>query len=401
MHDGTDPGRLRLGVIANEVFALEVGRMGGFGWAVRQVADLFTREPELGIDVSLFVAERPHAEHLPATLHGSPVVWPAGSRMAQVRAARRAAPDLFLGIDYRSGYRRWLYAKPRTPVIIWVRDPWAPADRERVRTLRLPDQPDVAPQGVRGPDPGSLRQVTDQSRAFGRPLLFGATARELADRVPGTYGVTPRKVSILPNIVAPAENGIRKPDKPLVAFLARLDPVKRPWLFAALAERFPDIDFVAMGQSHFRGPGTWQPESPPPNLRMVGHAGEKEKQRILSDAWVLVNTSIHEGLSVSFLEALAREVPVISSVNPDDVVSRFGTFVGRAQGSGTELLPRFEDALRRMLEDHAERKRLGTAGRAFVEATHSRETFLASFEDLIRQAGLPTPAGLRATEAVA
>jgi glycosyltransferase involved in cell wall biosynthesis len=363
------------------------------------VADLFTSEPGLGVDVTLFVAERPHADRLPDTIHDSPVVWPTGSKLAQLRAARRASPDLFLGIDYRSGYRRWLYTRPRTPVVIWVRDPWAPDDRENVNPLRLPDQSDLLPQGVRGPDPGSLRQVTDQSRAFRRPLLFGTTARELSDKVPGTYGVTPPRISILPNIVAPAEGVIRKREKPLVVFLARLDPVKRPWLFASLAERFPDVEFVAMGQPHFRGPGTWQPDSLPTNLRLYGHADEDEKQRMLSDAWVLVNTSIHEGLSVSFLEALAREVPVISSVNPDDVVSRFGTFVGRARGSGTDLLPRFEDALRRLLDDHDERRRLGAAGRAFVEATHSRERFLAAFDDLIRQARLPSPAGLRATEA--
>jgi glycosyltransferase involved in cell wall biosynthesis len=393
--------RLRLGVVANEVFALEVGRMGGFGWAVRQVASLFLNEPELGVDVTLFVAERPAVDgNLPDTLHETPVVWPTGSPASQIARARNAAPELLLAIDYRSGYRRWLYAKPRTPVIIWVRDPWAPEDRANVRTLRLPDQPDIEPQGVHGPDPGSLRQVLGQSRVLGRPVLVVTTARELAGKVPGTYGITPRPVRILPNIVTPAGGPVHKADRPLVVFLARLDPVKRPWLFAALAERFPDVDFIAMGQSHFRGPGTWQPQELPPNLRMVGHAGEEQKQSILSSAWVLVNTSIHEGLSVSFLEALAREVPVIASVNPDDVVSRFGTFVGRSQGSGVELLPRFENALRSMLGDTAARRRTGEEGRAFVESHHSRQAFLAAFSRLIRDAGVAVPEGLQQLETV-
>jgi glycosyltransferase involved in cell wall biosynthesis len=388
-------------VITNEVFALEVGRMGGFGWAVRQVAGLFSNEPGLGVDVTLFVAERPAVvDELPDTVHATPVVWPTGSPASQVARARAAAPDLILAIDYRSGYRRWLYAKPRTPVIVWVRDPWAPADRANVRTLRLPDQPDTEPQGVHGPDPGSLRQVLGQSRVLGRRVLFGTTAPELADKVPGTYGIAPRHVRILPNIVTPAGGPVHKGDRPLVVFLARLDPVKRPWLFAALAERFPEVDFIAMGQSHFRGPGTWQPDALPPNLRMLGHAGEEEKQSILSRAWVLVNTSIHEGLSVSFLEALAREVPIIACVNPDDVVSRFGTFIGRGQGSGVELLPRFEQALRALLDDPAARRRNGTEGRAFVESTHSREAFLAAFSRLIGAAGVTLPDGLRQLEAV-
>jgi glycosyltransferase involved in cell wall biosynthesis len=133
---------------------------------------------------------------------------------------------------------------------------------------------------------------------------------------------------------------------------------------------------------------------------MVGHAGEEQKQSILSSAWVLVNTSIHEGLSVSFLEALAREVPVIASVNPDDVVSRFGTFVGRSQGSGVELLPRFENALRSMVGDTAVRRRTGEEGRAFVESHHSRQAFLAAFSRLIRDAGVAVPEGLQQLETV-
>jgi glycosyltransferase involved in cell wall biosynthesis len=109
---------------------------------------------------------------------------------------------------------------------------------------------------------------------------------------------------------------------------------------------------------------------------------------------VLVNTSIHEGLSVSFLEALAHEVPIVASVDPDTVVSRFGLFTGRAPGTGTELLPRFEEALRRLLEDVALRTMLGRAGREWVEATHATATFLAAFGEMARRAGAKLPAGL-------
>lgn len=388
-------GRLTLSIVANEVFAKDVGRMGGFGWAVRQVARCFGDSPELGVDVSLMIAERPLlAGALPETIHGARVFWPTGSLWSQFRRARASTPDLFLSIDYRSGYRRWFYAMPRVPILVWVRDPWSPADRAKVATLAIPGASEVEPQGVRGPNPGSLTQVCAISKLFARPTLFAVTASQLAEKVFGAYGVAPPEVGILPNIVDPAAGILTKSARPLVVFLARLDPIKRPWLFATLAERFPEVDFVAMGQSHFRGPGTWAPDSLPANLRLLGHTDEDEKQRLLSAAWILVNTSIHEGLSVGFLEALAREVPIIAAVDPDTVVSRFGIFVGSSPGTGEDLLPSFEAALGRLLDDAQLRSSLGAAGRAFVESTHSRDTFLRAFARLVRQARVRLPAGL-------
>jgi glycosyltransferase involved in cell wall biosynthesis len=54
---------------------------------------------------------------------------------------------------------------------------------------------------------------------------------------------------------------------------------------------------------------------------MVGHVDGLEKTEILSSSWALINTSIHEGLAVSFLEALQCETPLISSVDPDGGVA--------------------------------------------------------------------------------
>jgi hypothetical protein len=40
--------QLKLGVISNEFFDVNVGRMGGFGWAAATVARCFGEEPQLG-----------------------------------------------------------------------------------------------------------------------------------------------------------------------------------------------------------------------------------------------------------------------------------------------------------------------------------------------------------------
>ncbi len=126
----------------------------------------------------------------------------------------------------------------------------------------------------------------------------------------------------------------------------------------------------------------------PPNVRLLGHIDGPEKLRVLSSACVLVNTSIHEGLPVSFLEALACETPLLACVDPGGLVSTFGVYAGRFDGSGLDALPSLAAGLERLLADADLRARLGQAGRRWVEATHSRERFLEAFRDLCARAGI-------------
>ncbi len=380
--------KVRVGILANELFSKDVGRMGGFGWAMRQVSECFSNAQDLGFEAVLLMGERARSAEFPRTLHNSPVFWRAHSNWTWLRQLRAARIDVLLSIDYRPNYRYFYGLLPTTPVILWVRDPWDDKDREVIKTLRVPGQEGVPPQGVRPPNTRSLRRMLTLSRVTGRPFLFAVTTPALATKVSNTYGVSDVNVSVLPNIMVPHAGSVRKASRPVVAYLARLDPVKRPWLLTSLAERMPDVEFVVMGQNHFTGPGSWQPTSIPPNMRMVGHADEAAKRAELESAWVLVNTSIHEGLSVSFLESLAFETPVVSSVNPENVVSRFGEWVGREPGTGEGSLDGFQSALRGLITDESRRRRLGAEGRAWVEKTHCRSEFLRSFNRLCADAGV-------------
>jgi glycosyltransferase involved in cell wall biosynthesis len=209
--------------------------------------------------------------------------------------------------------------------------------------------------------------------------------------VPATYGVAPREVSFLPNLIDLAPQPGSAPARPSVVFLGRLDPYKRPWLFAELARHFPAVDFLFLGRAHFSGPGAWKPQGLPANARLLGHVGEARKAELLSAAAALVNTSLHEGLAVSFLEALACGTPLVASVDPEAVVSRFGLRTAGFGGDGRAGLPGFVDALRQLLADAELRGRLGGEGRRWVTKTHTREAFTTAFEGLVRQTGVRDP----------
>jgi glycosyltransferase involved in cell wall biosynthesis len=301
---------------------------------------------------------------------------------------RRERFDLLLTIDYNLDYSVYLRSLPRTPVIVWVRDPRTPEDARRILDVRIPGAEDETPHGLTSSDGRSLARIARESSLVRRPLLLATPAPLLVTKLEGTYGFEPWEFYMLPNPILLDPPSVRKSERPTVVFLARLDPYKRPWLFTELARHFPDVEFRLLGQTHFSGPGAWRPDDLPPNVRQLGHVGEDEKLRLLSEAWVAINTSVHEGLAVSFLEALACETPLLSCVNTGFTVSRYGIYTGRFDGSGTESIGAFRAGLETLLDNPGLRAELGRQGRTWVRATHSLGTFLAAFDRLAARAGV-------------
>jgi hypothetical protein len=78
-------------------------------------------------------------------------------------------------------------------------------------------------------------------------------------------------------------------------------------------------------------------------------------------------------------------VPLLSCHDPEEVTSRFGTYVGRFDGDGMDALPAFVDGLEQLLDDQGMRERLGETGREWVLTHHTRSRFLADFTALARQ----------------
>ena len=379
--------RLKVGIVANEFFDPKTDRIGGFGWATRQVAQCFSANPELGVDVVFVSGEGSTTSgQTESTVHRTRRILKPQNKLQHLQNLWAERFDLLLSIDYRPSYRPIFLALPRTPIVVWVRDPRPPEDMQKIKTVRIPGEKDRLPQGLITPDCTSLSKVVRFSKWFRRPVLFGTPAPFLRQKVPGTYGVVPPAVKLLPNIIDLDPGEICKSKQPSVVFLARLDPYKRPWLFVELARHFPTVDFILLGQAHFQGEGAWEPKDLPENVWVKGNIQGAEKIRILSSAWVLINTSIHEGLAVSFQEALRCETPLLSCVNPEEVVSQFGIYVGRHDGDGRTSIPHFVKGLRQLLEDGKLRDRTGKQGRAWVEKIHNKNHFLQVFRQLCKEA---------------
>jgi glycosyltransferase involved in cell wall biosynthesis len=313
---------------------------------------------------------------------GVRLLTPCGSRLQYVRRLLDERFDLLLTVDWRNSYRSLTVALHRVPLVVWVQDPRTPYDVRRVGSLSMPGV-DALPQGVDPLDCTSLRSVHRVAELTRRPIMLAGHARYLEEKLEGTYGFRPERYHFLPDPVRVPVVRRQESATPMVLFLGRTDPIKRPWLFFELARRMPEIDFQVLGQAHFAGPGIWWADRTPPNLRLRGHVGEDTKFDLLRQAWAVVNTSIHEALPISYLEALACEVPIVAMQNPDEVVSRFGEYAGRWEGDGTAGLDHLERSLRRLLADDRLRRDRGSAGRAWVLRTHTESRFTDGLRELM------------------
>ena len=83
-----------------------------------------------------------------------------------------------------------------------------------------------------------------------------------------------------------------------------------------LAERFPDVKFIAVGASNDRDWDRHLHEryGSLPNLDMRGFVDQFQTDdlyRILGASWIIINTSAREGLPNSMLEAAAHRCAIL------------------------------------------------------------------------------------------
>jgi len=169
-------------------------------------------------------------------------------------------------------------------------------------------------------------------RALKRADIF-SQAEMLKPKIKMLYGIDPQEIGTLPNFVdIPSTLSACKSDTPSVLWLGRLDDVKRFDWCIETARLVPEADFYVLGRSHDEAKDheyrsmieNQQEKGRLLNVHMLGFMSGEEKTKMLSKAWILINTSIYECLPVSFLEAFSYKCSILSTRDPDGLTSRFG-----------------------------------------------------------------------------
>ncbi len=302
------------------------GVYGGFGYLTRLLGKKLV---ERGVDVSVVTQQRKGQGEIEEvdgiTVYGYPAhssgFGSIPARIESQRYYRLAEADIYhsQAISYNSYIAQ--KACPGKKHILTFQDPYDRTEWSRIAQVE--------------PKYGTL---SHKLRVDAEIKFLASTCRRMDALYSQAYFLIKKAVnlyklknepSFLPNPVPVPEKPFEKNEKPTVCFLARWDPQKRVELFFNIAKENPEIDFIAMGQSHDKEKDQTlrQAYSKVPNLKLTGFVSEEEKQEILGKSWALLNTSIREALPVSFLEAFANRTPVISGENPDQLVSKYGYHV--------------------------------------------------------------------------
>jgi glycosyltransferase involved in cell wall biosynthesis len=284
--------------------------------------------------------------------------------IADVKNGVRPPPALIWTIDLSRAFLALLGAFRDVPVLVWARNPVIDEANLMRASLHLPTLPDFDVESVSpfwSNPQAVLHFLTPQSRQvfFGvlDPLMTG-NVKAYAD-VDRPHDVEDAVIVSLCNPVGvrtcepewlteEVSKQWRRGDSQRlhVVVLARLDPVKRPWVALTLAERLPLIDFTFVGQQFHTYSNTTaaavfekyvlKPLKTLPNVRWVPIVDETNRTKILCNSDVVLSTSISEGIPLSLLEAMAVKVPFVAQTDTAKTTSRFGTLITNASGDGLQ-----------------------------------------------------------------
>ena len=63
------------------------------------------------------------------------------------------------------------------------------------------------------------------------------------------------------------------------------------------------------------------------NIYFQDFVSEEKKFELLGKSWILLNTSVREGIPATYLEAMNTKTCIVASVDPDQYTSKFGVKV--------------------------------------------------------------------------
>jgi glycosyltransferase involved in cell wall biosynthesis len=206
--------------------------------------------------------------------------------------------------------------------------------------------------------------------------VSASTASHLVD-----LGIDRDRVRIVEMGCDPVPTPSPKAREPRFVTVGRLVPNKRVDLLLDLWKRVqPEVGGTLM----IAGDG---PELEPlqrrgiPDAEFLGRVSEAEKRRLLSEAWVFLQTSVREGWGTAVMEAAASGTPTLAF----DVPGLRDSVVHGSSGLLAQNDEEFIDYWIDLADDSAKRAQLASGARARA-ATFTWERAIKGFEAVLHEA---------------
>lgn len=370
--------KIKVALLIDEFFGGAGTAFGGYGFLARKYIAKYIPCDNISVDVLLgrgghkFTPRKWHVDDV--DLYRLPRKhW--ASRMF----LRKKNYDVYLSIELTDDWVLRHETNKNKRLILWVQDPRPWSEWREIQTMKLLPEPCYYNQ--------SLYDFVNKLYRKNR-VTFVSQGVSLNDKAKDLYRLSEdMEIQFLPNPVDINDGKnllANKQDK--IIFLGRVEDVKRGWIFCEVAKRMPEYQFHVLGKINTQKEKTrdfWEQYKNIPNLHFEGHVDGNKKEQFLREAKILMNTSIHEGVPISFLEALSYGCCLVSNRNPDNLSSNFGIWVGNVLGDGFDKIDLYVNAIKDLMTNDTKREKLACAGRKYIEETHNIPRFVNDLRTLI------------------
>jgi len=377
--------KYRIALLVDEFFGGWNTAIGGYGALARKYICRFIPNDEIQIDLLLDVHGGMGIQQ--KLVDQTTVYRLPGHAKERQKWLDQQAYNLFLSIEMtQPSFKILSEYETNTPLLYWIRDPRdLKLYQPRLRTVNRIKE---------GYDWNYIKEVSVWMQEMMRQKRvsfisqgesLSAIAREMY-QIPDTV-----PIQDMANPVEIESNyGLNdSPKENKIIFLGRLEVQKRVWIVCEIARAMPRYEFYILGatgkgRDEVANEKTLEPYRNPDgsskirNLHFAGHVDGNVKNHHIKTAKLLLNTSIWEGIPVSWQEALCYGTLIVSAFERDNIVGRFGTFVGEVMGDGTDKasLKRFTDAIEYWMAHDLERNDTAQKAIEFVRARHSVAMFV-------------------------
>lgn len=375
--------KLKVALLVNEYFGALGTCIGGYGFLARRVIAKYLNNEDIQVDVILKTNSRNFGIFSKKyNVDGVNVYAMPKRKWFAKRWLNNQNYDVYLSIETSFNLPMIIEPNKDKKMIFWIQDPRPLSDWDEIATVKLFPEKCYYDQEIYD----RIHSLYKENR-----VKFVSQGKHLNNKAKELYRLNDDvDIIYLPNPIEIDEKFELSsyPKKNMIIFLGRIESVKRGWIFCEIAKQCPEYDFYMLGQAFYdaeKSNAIISQYNNIPNLHFAGHVDGELKNQYLKDAKILINTSIHEALPISFLEALSYGTVLVSNQNPDNLTSKFGIDVGTVLGDGFESVELYVNAVRELMQNNEKRNKLALDGIEYVRKVHNIPKFVSDITGILSE----------------
>ena len=342
--------KIKVALLIDEFFGGANTAYGGYGFLAREYICKYIPNNKIQIDVLLERKQGLTEAELEIVDNTHVYRLPYDENLAK-DWLKKQNYDLFMSIEMTYPSYEIMKLVENKKLLLWIQDPrpnelW----QEKRNTVSLIKDPCITDEKI----PLLIKKMSIENRISFISQGYSLNKKafmlyNLPEKYPVKY--TPNPIDFDQNY----EFDINKKKKQVI-FLGRLEAQKRAWLFCEVAKRMPEYEFYVMGkffrdEENNKKPLEQYINGNIPNLHFTGHLEGDEKNKLIRESRMLLNTSIWEGIPISWLEAMQYGTAIVSCLDNESIPSRFGKYVGEILGNGYDKVDLFIPAIKELMEN--------------------------------------------------